>query len=165
MEAGFECHVLNISPISDAECHRAMLIRVDADAIRPKYWSQWSRTDSHNSAARSGSPSFDYERASRLIALPNSRTAFGAVDRSVKTQASSVLRGGGRPTPRHNEILVHFTLLRPLVVSHRQRRQSAVTNGLRQHGHSPSWPLTSERNAEGCAMVMMARNASGSRCA
>jgi hypothetical protein len=41
----------------------------------------------------------------------------------------------------------------------------ASANLLRQHGHSPSKPLTNAKNALGCGNVMMALNASGARCA
>src|SRR5258708_1606881 len=41
----------------------------------------------------------------------------------------------------------------------------ASANVRRQHGHSPSNPLTSARNADGCGSVVIALNASGARCA
>lgn len=41
----------------------------------------------------------------------------------------------------------------------------ASPNGLLQHGHSPSWPLTSDQKALGCGSVMIALKASGARWA
>ena len=35
MEAEFLCHMLTIPPLTDSECHRALLVRVDTDAIQP----------------------------------------------------------------------------------------------------------------------------------
>ena len=43
--------------------------------------------------------------------------------------------------------------------------QDASANRVRQHGHSPSYPLRSAANADGCGIVMMALNASGAVCA
>lgn len=43
--------------------------------------------------------------------------------------------------------------------------QAASANRLRQHGHSPSFPLRMVENALGCGSVMIARKASGARCA
>ena len=38
-------------------------------------------------------------------------------------------------------------------------------NGLRQQGHSPSWPRASDEKADGCGSVVIALNASGARWA
>jgi hypothetical protein len=50
-----------------------------------------------------------------------------------------------------------------LLRSHRLCQASAKP--LRQHGHSPSCPLSSAENAVGCGSVMIALNASGARWA
>ncbi len=47
----------------------------------------------------------------------------------------------------------------------RRLRYEASANRLRQHGHSPSHPLMSAANADGCGMVVIALNANGARCA
>ena len=48
---------------------------------------------------------------------------------------------------------------------HIARAYDSSANGLLQHGHSPSYPLTRAENAVGCGRVVIALNASGARCA
>ena len=48
---------------------------------------------------------------------------------------------------------------------HIARAYDSSANGLLQHGHSPSYPLTRAENAVGCGKVVIALNASGARCA
>jgi len=48
---------------------------------------------------------------------------------------------------------------------HIARAYDSSGNGLLQHGHSPSYPLTRAENAVGCGRVVIALNASGARCA
>lgn len=48
---------------------------------------------------------------------------------------------------------------------HIDRIYETSAKRLRQHGHSPSYPLTSAVNADGCGMVIIALNANGARCA
>ena len=48
---------------------------------------------------------------------------------------------------------------------HIARAYDSSANGLLQHGHSPSYPLTRAENAVGCGKVVIALNASGAQCA
>ena len=64
----------------------------------------------------------------------------------------------GQPEPG---VAVRTWLLR----FHRPEVYTASANRRRQHGHSPSKPLTSAVKADGCGSVMIALNASGALCA
>jgi hypothetical protein len=50
-------------------------------------------------------------------------------------------------------------------VAYTARDYDASANGLRQHGHSPSYPLRRAENAVGCGRAIIALKASGARWA